>query len=186
MAWEGGTHPDGLAAFGGQLSIIRLLQGRSYEVIDMLSDFFAQDPDNMLIGSILTLAKASAGESDAADLVDRLLRSIGQDGLREDALLLSTLAFAVESAALVDTDAKWMPEIIESIKPWCNHHVVVNVFGTGGIYWGSMHHTLGLAHAVAGNADAARIALQAAEAEQRQAGASMFAERTRDALTRLG
>ena len=186
MAWENGGHPDGLAAFGAQLSTIRLLQGRASELVDLLSDFFADDRDNVLIGSLLTFAKAASQDPDAPALVDDLLGRIDRGDIRDDVLLLPTLAFATESAALVDCDPGRFAGLIEALSVWPDHHVVVNAYGTGGIYWGSIQHALARAHALANNLEQARVGFARAATEHLRVGAPLFARRSAQALDELG
>lgn len=187
VMWEEGSHQDSVAAFGGQLVMIRILQRRAGELVDLLRGTVIAEPNNLAYQALLAAVIVHEDTDEAGAIVHALLEVLERDKLRGDALTTTTLAFLAETINLVpDVDPARAERLAESIEPLTHMHTVVNGFGAGAMYWGSMHHAHGLALAAAGKLDLARLSLEQAVTEHDRVGAVLFSARSRDALDQIG
>lgn len=194
-AWEDGTHPDAISAYGAQLLTVRLLQGRHAEVVELADAGLVGEPDNTAYLAVRAFGCVDSDPSDARRRLDELRVAVG-NGLRDDVLLVPTLAFVAETAHRLSgagnrdaehddaehDDVELGRHLIAAIEPFRDLHVVVNVFGSGGFYWGSLRHALGLAHDLAGDAENAARCLTTAAEIHRRVGADAFTARSLTAL----
>lgn len=189
--WEDGAHQDSIAAYGGQLTMIRFLQGRGGEMVELIKGMRIGDPDNPAFAAALAFALSQDDPVESATVAHRLLDDVARGRLRDDALTTTTLAFLAETVhALGPTGSDLVTvdrvvPLVKRLEPLADMHTVVNAFGAGSLYWGSLHHAHGLALGVAGDVEGAEAALARAVAEHERVGAPRFAERSCTALERI-
>ena len=186
VMWEGGAHQDSVAAFGGQLAMIRMLQERGGELVDLLRGMVVAEPQIVAYQALLAVALAEEKPDEARVIVSSLLDMVAQGRLRGDALTTTTLAFLAEAVDRTPgIDADQAAVLARAIEPWAHMHTVVNAFGAGAMYWGSLHHAHGLALFRARDVARAGSALERAQVEHDRAGAVLFSQRSTAAIDRL-
>jgi tetratricopeptide (TPR) repeat protein len=178
-----GDHPEAVAALGVTLVDIRLFQGRSGEMIDLLAAAADDNPHIPAYRAVLGLCCAEAGDLDgAAAAVDHFARRDFQ--LPDDSnWLLAVAVLADTCATLADADAA--APLARLLEPWADRHVVLNCYGGGGAYWGPVAHHLGRLAATRGDPCRARDHLEQAVRLADGFGAPAFVARSRAALATL-
>ncbi len=161
--WDAEPAPDALLAFGAQLCMLRLLQGRAAEVADMADRAAATGPSNAGVLGPRALVMAAAGRThDAAPLVARLAAG-GLDRLPHDSQWLLGAVTLAEAAVLVgDGDA--MAACATALAPFPDR--LATLAGPG-LVWGSVAHQLGcVALALGRRAEAVGYLERACEVER--------------------
>ncbi len=156
----------GLHMFGIQYFLMRILQGRFDEVVDLLGSMVERNPAASLFRCALARAYCELGRVDEAlGLLDRLAPP-GAVHLPKDISWLASLALLSELAAVLG-DRQRCTRLYEMLAPYARRHVT-----SGGLaYLGSTSRYLGiLASALRRQDIAARHFDSALEAEE-QVGA---------------
>ena len=181
--WPSSTRLDAFECFGSQIAAYHLLVGRAGEIVELLVDT-ARRESAPAYRATAAYALALCGDRSAAlDMLTSVVEPGALDAVR-DASLPMTLAMTAEAAYAIGLEGSG-PDLNERLAPLADVHAVLNVWGGGGFYWGSLRHALGLTQALAGDLDAARDSLSAAARQQHRAGAAVFAQRSRDLLDQL-
>ena len=182
--WGEVPNPDAVACHLAQLTTRYLMVGRHSEARDLLTQAVAQRPDLTVARLMLAYALASANEP---ALADSQLAELGPNPLRslvDDPTRLLGLAMLAELARLLDRP-KWVSELADLLVPHRDQHVVVNMLGGGGIYWGSIHHHLGTTLMCLGDVANAKSSLRRGLDAHRLLGAPHWVERSKIELEAL-
>lgn len=128
-------HPEAIACFGVNLVDIRLYQGRSAEVVDLLRSAADDNPQIPCYRAVLALCLAKAGRVDEAARQHRYFADLGFANIPEDSNRLLTLVVLADVAATID-DPAGATTLLSLLEPHRHRHAVLNCFGGGGAYWG--------------------------------------------------
>lgn len=164
-----------------QLANLHLLRGTGGELADALLEIAVRSGSGR---GAAALAFAQGGDDDRArSLLAELfepgvisgVHNIARAPLISAAAEAALLCGSVEGAAILRAEA----------EPLADTHIVLNTWGGGGYYWGSMRHTLAVIDELAGDVQAALEGYRRAAREQAEAGGLTFAARAEDAAGRL-
>jgi hypothetical protein len=160
---------DALGWYGAQLAAIRWYQGRTEEMVPMVSDL-ANSPtmadSNDAFTAALAVTAAAAGRPDEARGALERLRRPGLASLRSSSTWLVTLFGVAEVADLLgDVDAARAAYGL--LAPFADWPVMASLAVT---CFGSVHRSLGLAAGVTGDFDLAVEHLEAARAADLRLG----------------
>lgn len=179
---------DAVAYYGGQLAVVRWIQGRAAEVLELASRTEASPtitPLNLAFTAALALLAASCGKRDAGRAA--LSRLEGElQSLHQSSAWLVTLYSVVEAAHLLG-DARIACEAAQMMAPYAD----LPVIGSLGVSClGSVRRSLGLAAVTAGDLDRGIRLLDAAVTDNVRLGnrplAAMTAVSLAQALTTRG
>jgi DNA-binding SARP family transcriptional activator len=135
---EAAGDPDAFLVYGGQLAIIRWLQGRVLELEPLWADLRRDDPANPLWTTTLAWLWATSGQLDAARGAIEAVGSL--DGQPDDRHWLLTGAALAEAVAIVG-DRERAAGLRERLLPYADRAVPVAM---GIAFWGSVARPLGL------------------------------------------
>jgi DNA-binding SARP family transcriptional activator/tetratricopeptide (TPR) repeat protein len=139
-SWDGEPAPDALEAFGAQLCMIRLLQGRAAEVVELADQAVDRAPDNAGMLGPRALVLAAAGRLDEATKLVAWLARDGLDRVPQDSQwLLNLVALAEASVRVGDPGA--MEACAAALGPLADRFAAL---AGPGVVWGSVAHQLGL------------------------------------------
>ncbi|MDZ4825881.1 MAG: hypothetical protein SGJ13_05375, partial [Actinomycetota bacterium] len=173
-------HPEAMATLGVNLVDIRLFQGRSAEMVELLRSAADANPHIPCYRAVLALCCAEAGdETGARDAYGYFAQR--DFVLPPDSNWLLSVAVLADVAATVG-DSRGAVVLADALRPFSDRHVVLNCFGGGGAYWGPVAQHLGRLEALLSNDDRAGDLLDQALASARSFGAAGFLIRI-DALT---
>jgi len=145
--------------FGIQFSVLRVLQGRSAEIVDVARAIAAQQTETPAVRAGVAVFLARAGRAtEARAEFEPLADAI--DDLPRDMNYLTALAHLCEAAAVLGDAARAAPAY-ERLLPYEDLSVTI---GGGCAYFGCVAHYLGMAAALMGRTDVARRHLEAAQA----------------------
>lgn len=172
----GADEAGALACLGVNLVNIRLLQGRSGEVLDLLGQAADDHPEIPCYRAVLALCAVEAGDLGLATQSVDAFRVLGFEAVPQDTNRLLTLAVLADAAVqLGDDDAARAIEPL--LAPFEGQHVLLNCYGGGGAYWGPADHQLGrMARLLGRRAEAERL-LDQARARAEELGATPMVER---------
>ncbi len=179
---------NAMRAFGAQLVNIRLLQQRGAEAAGLLDDLVAAEPDQVANRAAWITGLVQAKDDRSSELVHNMIdRAIDA---RTDVLTTPALGLTAEALWLLTQRGEAVDEsaaqrLVERIRPFEHMHVHINVFGTGGFYWGSLLHGLAQAQTAAGDRSTAAVTFRRAIDEHQAVGAREFEQRSRSALIAL-
>lgn len=179
--WGPAPNPDAVQCFFAQQLTLRLLDGRTGEIIDMLREVAATDPDQTMWNALLSYPLALAGAPDEADRALDAVMAAGISSLRSDVTQHVVLAMLSEAAALLQR-ADVASAVVPLLEPFADRRIVANIYGGGGFCWGSVAFQLGLCAETVGHPDAARSFYERALEHAEQDAATLFAERARTRL----
>ena len=179
--WGPAPNPDAVQCFFAQQLTLRLLDGRTGEIIDMLREVAATDSDQMLWNSLLSYPLALSGASDESSRALDAVMMSGVSSLRSDVTHHVALAMLSEAAALLQR-ADVSQAVAPVLEPFADRRIVANIYGGGGFCWGSVAYQLGLCAETSGDRDTARSRYELALDHAEQDAAVLFAQR---AQTRL-
>jgi len=152
---------DALGWYGAHLCAIRWYQGRSAELVPLISDLVASQTlasTNEAYLAALAVAAADAGDRDAAAFALRRLRGPGLRHLRSSSTwLVALLGAALAAYAVHDHDVAL--EVRELLTPYAHLPVMASL---GVTCFGSARFPLALAALTLGDSDGARLHLEAA------------------------
>lgn len=146
------------------------------------------DAEPLFWQSLLALALAVRGTDEAVEesraAIDTVLAS-GLDALLPTVTRLPTLVLLAEAAARVGHAAA-ARAVQPMLEPEAGSHVLLNVYGGGGLYWGVVDQALAMAAAGAGDIAAAAQWQRSAEERLIATGGVTFLERSRRLARLLG
>lgn len=179
--WPSVERPDALDCYMTQLANLHLLRGTGGQLADALLDIAIRSGSGK---GAAALAFAQDGEIDRART---LLAEIFEPGVLAGVhtIARAPLISAAAEAALLCEVSDGAHVLREQAEPLADTHIVLNTWGGGGYYWGSMRHTLAVIDELAGDTAAALDGYRRAAREQAEAGGLTFAARSEAAADRL-
>ena len=169
-------NPDAVQCFFAQQLTLRLLDGRTGEIIDMLREVAATDPDQTLWNALLSYPLALAGATDEAERALGAVMVAGVSSLRPDVTQHVALAMLSEASAVLER-ADVSAAVARQLEPFADRRIVASIYGGGGFCWGSVALQLGLCAETIGNRDTARSWYGRAVDHADQDAAVLFAQR---------
>ena len=152
---------DALGWYGAQLCVIRWYQGRSAELVPLISELVASQTlasTNDAYLAALAVATAARGRSDEAALALRRLRGRGLAELRSSSTwMVAMLGAAIAAHALHDHEVA--AEVRDLLAPYADVPVMASL---GVACFGSAHYPLALAALTLDDPPGARRHLEAA------------------------
>jgi DNA-binding SARP family transcriptional activator len=134
-AQQPGDQGESTACLGVNLISIRLWQGRSGEVIDLVAAAADQFPQVPCYRAVHALCAAKAGDQTQAQTAYRRFADVDFHGIPFDTNRF--LALAVLADVAVDLgDTRGARTLVELLTPYRGLQVVLNCYGGGGAYWG--------------------------------------------------
>jgi DNA-binding SARP family transcriptional activator len=179
--WGPVPNPDAVQCFFAQQLTLRLLDGRTGEIIDMLREVAATDPDQTMWNALLSYPLALAGAMDEAGRALDVVMAAGVSSLRRDVTQHVVLAMLSEAAALLQR-ADVARAVADQFEPFEDRRIVANIYGGGGFCWGSVAYQLGLCAQTVGDRDSARSWYERARDHAERDGAAQFAQRATASL----
>ncbi|WP_421118682.1 ATP-binding protein [Aquihabitans daechungensis] len=172
----GGDEPGVAACLGVNLVDIRLYQGRSAEVLDLLAGAAEASPNIPCYRAVLALCAAEAGDTELADRSYRHFRDAAFATIPEDSNRLLTLVVLADTAGQLG-DAASAEVLHDLLLPAADLQAILNCYGGGGAYWGPVAHQLGRLAALAGRPGDAEGWFARAERSARDLGARAALDR---------
>jgi hypothetical protein len=152
---------DASGWYGAHLSAIRWFQGRTVELIPLLTELAHSPtlagPDDSFFAA-LAVAAAAAGDRPAAVHALRCLRRDGLGNLLRSSTWRVSLFGVIEAAHLLD-DAQTAAEAYRLLEPYADQPIMASL---AIVCFGSAHHPLGVAAETMGDLDLADRHLTAA------------------------
>lgn len=164
---EGVDERGASACLGVNLVNIRLYQGRSAEVLDLLAAAAEASPHIPCYRAVHALCAVSGGEPDRALGSFEHFRADGFSSIPEDSNRLLTLTVLADTAVQLE-DRPSIPALRELLLPAADLHAILNCYGGGGAYWGPVAHQLARLAALEGDRAEADRWYLAAEAGARR------------------
>ena len=174
-----GDHPEAFACLGVNLIDIRLYQGRSGELLDLVASAAEDNPHIPAYRAVLALCASEAGEHDVAGAAYDHFATDGFRTIPLDTNRLLTLGVLAHTAVSLGREAD-APRLTELLAPYAGQQVLLNCFGGGGAVWGPVDHQLGRLALLGPDRAAARRLLDGALAQAEAFGAPLAAARVRD------
>lgn len=178
--WDHTPNVDAIACDFAQQTMVALMRGDVTTATKLLTGAVARSPD--LLGARLMLCYALA--ADRPSEADRLISEVGPNPLvaiGQDQTQSLSWAMLAEVAGVLGP-RPWLEDLIAAMAPFADQHVVINMLGGGGIYWGCLGHHLGTAQRLLGRHGDARASFENALVAQQRLGAAWWVERTSQAL----
>jgi DNA-binding SARP family transcriptional activator/tetratricopeptide (TPR) repeat protein len=143
-------HPEALACLGVNLVDIRLFQGRSGEMLDLLAGAADANPHIPTYRAVHALCLSEDGRRDEAERVFRTFADERFETIPDDTNRLLALAVLADVAVMLgDRDA--CGQLLALLRPHVSRQVVLNCFGGGGAWWGAVaDHVAKLEKAITG------------------------------------
>ncbi|MFN8037900.1 MAG: BTAD domain-containing putative transcriptional regulator [Acidimicrobiales bacterium] len=170
-------HPEAMAALGVQLVDLRLFEGRSGEMVDLLAEAADANPHIPAYRATLALCAAEAGDDATARAVLEHFAGAGFVVPRDSNELLAVSVLG-DACATVGAD-EHAAALFDRLAPWSDRHVILNCYGGGGAYWGPVALVRGRLARRLGRSEEAAGLLAAAEAAAVAFGAPWFVARAR-------
>ncbi len=139
--------PDGIGVYGGQITLIRWMQGRLLDTEQLYIDLQSEEPDDPLWPAVLGFMWAQDGRLDAARGALDILPPL--DEVEEGQHWLLTMSTIAETAALAGTDDQ-RRDVRDLLLPFADRVVPVAM---GASMWGTIARPLGLLARALGNHD---------------------------------
>jgi tetratricopeptide (TPR) repeat protein len=143
-------HPEAIACLGVELVDVRLYQGRSGEMVDLLSGAADENPQIPCYRAVLALCLAESGDRVRAEIEYRSFADHDFATIPDDTNRLLTLAVLADVAATLGDEIGGR-SLARLLTPHAERQVILNCFGGGGAYWGPVATQLGRLAALAGN-----------------------------------
>jgi hypothetical protein len=160
---------------------IRWLQGRMGEVVPVLEQLVAQDPERPTWHAALAWASAEIGDVDGTTREVSALARRGLGAIPRNFEWLATVA-GIAIAITRIGDAALAAELYAILEPFATH----NCAAGQSAFYGAVAHHLGALAATMGHDDAARAHFDAALTRHRAFGSPPLVALTEDALAALG
>ena len=141
--------PDGIGVYGGQITLIRWMQGRLLETEQLFLDLQTEEPDDPLWPATLGFMWAQDGQLDAARGALDTLPPL--DEIEQGQHWLLTMSSIAETTSVGGTDEQRLA-IREVLLPYADRVVPVAM---GAALWGTIARPLGLLARALGNHDEA-------------------------------
>lgn len=163
--------PDALTAYGGQLLVIRLHQGRTDEILELVAEFVAETGIPAFAAGLASFYVDAGHESEAEVLLHAVASNAFAGYPRDELWLLGMARWAHVAARLGTTDTA--AAIYEQLVPWCGQipSMVVGVIEPVDNYLGRLASALG-------RFDTAEAHFAASEAQSRAFGCPYFVAST--------
>jgi DNA-binding SARP family transcriptional activator/tetratricopeptide (TPR) repeat protein len=168
-------HPESTACLGVNLVDIRLYQRRAGEMAGLLADAAAANPHIPCYRAVLALCQADAANLQAAGEIYSSFADAAFATPDDTNRLLTLVALAHVAAAIGDVAGARL--LAAQLHPHRDRHVVLNCFGGGGAYWGTVSHASGRLAALDARHDDALELLTHAVAAAASFGAPLAAGR---------
>ena len=178
--WGHTPNTDAVACHLTQQTMVAFMQADWPVAIELLTGAVAVQPDLLAARLMLAYALAHVRPSDA----DRLIGDLGPNpmmAISGDQTELLCWAMLAETAGVVGP-RPWLRDLVSAMPRHADQHVVVNVLGGGGIYWGCLGYHLGTAQLALGHDTEARISYQASLTAHQRFGTAWWTARTSRAL----
>jgi hypothetical protein len=144
------AHPEAMACLGVNLVDIRLFQGRSGEMVDLLRAEADANPHIPCYRAVLALCLAESGDLVAARQEYEHFAANRFSDIPDDSNRLLTLVVLADVAAtLVDPVGAGI--LLDLLEPHQDRQALLNCFGGGGAYWGPVTMHLARLAAVTGD-----------------------------------
>jgi hypothetical protein len=183
-AWGPSANPDAVMCFVAQQLTLRLVSGATGDILALLRDASATDPDPLMWHALLSYPAVLAGDVEWATRSLDVLAGGGIERLRPDLTQLAALAMASEAAATLHRPDVAAP-VAAALAPYADRRIVTSVYGGGGLWWGTVAHQLGLCAATVGNTDDARRWFARAIELHERDRTPFFTDRSLQALSAL-
>jgi hypothetical protein len=168
---------------GVNLVDIRLFQGRSGEMVELLRAAADTNPHIPTYRAVLALCCSKSGDLPGARAAYQQLAARDFE-LPADSNWMLAIAVLADTAATLG-DVEHAPTFIRLLEPYEDRHVVLNCFGGGGAFWGPVAHHLGRLEALLGNWECACAYLERSMGASEAMGAVAFAETSRQSLAAI-
>lgn len=132
------SDPDAALVYGGQLSVIRWLQGRTAEMEQLWVDLRHQEPDRVIWTAIVAWYWATSGQVDGARGALEQVQDL--DRVADDRHWLLAMVTLAEAAAVVG-DLNLVRELRSRLLPYGDRAVPISA---GIAWWGPVARPLGL------------------------------------------
>ena len=173
-----GDHPEAFACLGVNLIDIRLHQGRSGELLDLVAQAAADNPHIPAYRAVLALCASEAGDHAVAAAAYDHFAANGFSTIPLDTNRLLTFGVLAHTAVTLQRAAD-AHRLLDLLRPYAGQHVLLNCFGGGGAVWGPVDHQLGRLARLDGDGPEADARLAAALAQAEAFGAPLAADRVR-------
>ncbi len=171
-------HPEAMACLGVNLVDIRLFQGRSEEMVDLLASAADDNPQIPCYRAVLALCCVEAGRTDQGRAAYDHFAAKRFSNIPDDTNGLLTLGVLADVGVTLG-DESGAAMLTELLLPHASRQVILNCFGGGGAYWGPVSHQLARMARLLGDTAAARRWLtQARRAAERFRSPSALARIT--------
>ncbi|MGI9613559.1 MAG: BTAD domain-containing putative transcriptional regulator [Acidimicrobiales bacterium] len=184
--WSGAPNLDAVSCRVSQSIAADLVRGHVLRSTEVLARLVGQNLDLVAVRAMLAYALAAAGDIAAASRQFEVLGPSPPAAVPDDPGRSLGLAMLLEAAVLLDELPVWVDDAVVDLESVSDHHIVVNVFGGGGLYWGVPSHQIGLVRARQGDDESARAWLSAAESAHARIGAEPWRARSASALGKVG
>ncbi|MEM9516573.1 MAG: hypothetical protein AAGA42_17125, partial [Actinomycetota bacterium] len=181
--WPSPNRPDAFECYASQVAMLRLYHGRGGELAAAITATATATSTLGYRGPAAFCVAQGGDLATARELLAPLTEPGALVSIR-DISRTTTLATAAEAAFLCEHTTAG-ETIATAVAPYVDHHAVLNMWGGGGFYWGSLRHAYGLACALAGDRIGAIEALDRAARDNFTAGAHGFAKRSAAAADSL-
>ena len=183
-AWGPDANPDAVQCFFAQQLTVRLIDGDTSDIIDGLRDVAAGDSNPLMWSALLSYPCVLAGRHDEAHRSLDDVMAAGIDALPEDVTHHVCLAMLAEAASMLGR-RDVAEEVERVLTPFADRRIVSNIYGGGGICWGSVAHQLGECAVTRGDTGRAGDWFKRAVEHHRADGAVVFQARSQARLATL-
>ncbi len=183
-AWGPNPNPDAVQCFFAQQLTLRMIDGDTTDMIDGLRQVAAGDPNQSMWNALLSYPYVLAGRQDEAHRSLDEVMAAGIDTLPEDVTHHVCLAMLAEAASVLGR-RDVATDVERVLTPFAERRIVSNVYGGGGICWGSVAHQLGECAVTRGDAGRAGDWFRRAVEHHRMDGAVAFQARSEARLAAM-
>ena len=174
--WGDRPNPDATLCSLSQQMNLALFDGDVEPFVGIARFQLDTDAEPLFWHAVLALLSAMGGDADGARRSLDHLVAVGPATLYPTVTRLVGLSFVAEAAARVGHVAA-ATAVYPVLEPYAGRHVVMNVFGGGGLCWGVADQGLALAAAAIGDRDTAAVWQASAIRRLQAVGAQAFVER---------
>lgn len=175
------TDANAAQCFGIQLVCLRLTQGRAHEVLDLVRAAVADYPVAPAYRCVLALCLAEAGQLDEARLQFEHFAANDFSHVTQDVNWITSMA-ALADTCVALADARRAELLHQALLPVADRMAVLDAYGGGGAFWGSIAGLVGRLECVLGRHVEAERHLRQAIDVDRRFGAPWWVARSERAL----